>query len=771
MKLNFPWKKIQLINAAKEFAALRLWDQYDNMDLFVVETPIEGPVVGSILGAGGHEFGLCVFRGPTAFSQPFLLSQGVDALSKKGDTIGFSMEYYRDMGPEEKQWFKKANYRANKGDWLPFFIVQGRGGHCEFPEKDKDINLLLHVLKGILSAQKEGLFHPVTTGKTGAAMLTLQTIGNAENPTVKVTHKSFEGSRELLEYCNQDEMFEPLETPDVSKLPKLNQTWVLVTAFIPFRDDREDVCVLAIADEDSGYVLHSDVVQVQPAKAMDVLLAAFSGNTPSKNRGVPRQLIFADVELYDLLNEPLRDMGIRTVCDVNHPVAIDIQDSLENDLPKQANPHFVQHIDQPPVDLSVPPKADDLKGWKAVSTAQTNLFIDFWNSTDSLRKNRPSKKFFGDSEWDYFLDEYRDLLVLPSYVTWLALCYRARKTDATYVEKLLAGNLPTALRMYVEQMNTAYPSLYQISETDAKKGTVLFNDLLLGHCVTAHDKGFSDSMKPGWIVPLWVTSAGAFHFLDVAGPTFGQMESLDVLDELRRLKLPTNPTPLWLRQNAHIFGRLWDFYDEAQVLRQQGPELANTSGDMLELITAQFGCSDPQAVRQALKRRKDMDYDEKSDSFCWFEESAAKTGMRTLLGCITVSKTSVKAEVNSKNRLERLQKILEQIGLVYQMHTSKNAQDLRNLARSIVAPKKSKPRELPKELLSAAQEHLAAYYMDWLDQPIPALNHKTPRQAVKTAKGAQSVKVLIESLSDPIGNCGTVPKEAMLKELGLEGER
>ena len=71
MKLNFPWQKIQAVNAGKEFAALRLWEQFDNMDFFVVETPLEEPVVVCIMGAGMQEFGLCVFRGPDAFEQPF----------------------------------------------------------------------------------------------------------------------------------------------------------------------------------------------------------------------------------------------------------------------------------------------------------------------------------------------------------------------------------------------------------------------------------------------------------------------------------------------------------------------------------------------------------------------------------------------------------------------------------------------------------------------------------------------------------------------------
>jgi len=63
MKLKFPWQKSQMIRACKELADMQLWESYENLDFFVVETPIEDPVVVSIMGAGGQEYGISVFRG------------------------------------------------------------------------------------------------------------------------------------------------------------------------------------------------------------------------------------------------------------------------------------------------------------------------------------------------------------------------------------------------------------------------------------------------------------------------------------------------------------------------------------------------------------------------------------------------------------------------------------------------------------------------------------------------------------------------------------
>ena len=49
MKLKFPWQKFQMIRACKELADMQLWKSYENLDFFVVETPLEDPVVVSIM--------------------------------------------------------------------------------------------------------------------------------------------------------------------------------------------------------------------------------------------------------------------------------------------------------------------------------------------------------------------------------------------------------------------------------------------------------------------------------------------------------------------------------------------------------------------------------------------------------------------------------------------------------------------------------------------------------------------------------------------------
>ena len=68
-----------------------------------------------------------------------------------------------------------------------------------------------------------------------------------------------------------------------------------------------------------------------------------------------------------------------------------------------------------------------------------------------------------------------------------------------------------------------------------------------------------------------------------------------------------------------------------------------------------------------------------------------------------------------------------------------------------VSSKKGKPSSASAPKVDAAtmtqliSEAIHREYADWADEPIPALDHKTPRQAIKTSAGLERVKGLLRS--------------------------
>lgn len=771
MKLKFPWLKSQMIRACIDFADMHLWELYDNMDFFVVQTPLEDPVVVSIMGAGGQEYGLTVFRGPDAFQQPHLLCEKPKSAADKIHTIGFGMMYYRDMDHFEKKWLKSCNYRARKSEWVPSVISKKPGQMMEMVEKDHDVKLMLYILKSIMQAHEDGDFCPKTTGSVGSKMTTIDVSGNVLEPNIRVGRRSFPGSKELLDLCNKDILAEDERLfADVSSLPRLDETWVIVPVYVSGADSANDVCILAIAEEDSHYILHAEVVSMNVAEAVEALHSVLTGDNTAERVGVPRKIIIAEKEFFDVISACLQKWDIDVCYEKNHPVAVDVRKSLREDLPTFSEKLFGEASKMADIDPSVVPGDDDLQGWKTVQLALTDKLINFWHYTDSLRKSRPSRRFFGDTDWDYFVDAHADMMALPTYVMWGALTYRAGRNKPTFAEELLAGGLSQALRISLEALNKAYPSLYQIVETDTETGYTVLKDLLLSTTTTVHDQGLSQTAKSSWIAPFWVYPVGNFNFVNIAGPTFSAVNSAEIIEELQQLKLPANPTPEWLRENAHIFGRLWELYDEISERHSMPPKLANTDGEPLEFITAYFEYDDLRKVRKALQRRNDIDHDRDRDEYIWFKGNPDDSPMETtLLARILFEDNGIKAEVNSVGRLDRLTDMLQAIdGVHYINHDSRDVQDI---LEEVPENDDVVEETVPEEVLAAAQDHMNKYYIDWLDRPIPALGNKTPRQIAKSKKGAQKIKMLIETIPAPINNKNIeIPRKEMLRELGLGGK-
>jgi len=767
MRLKFPWQKFQMIQACKELAQMRLWESYENLDFFAVETPLEDPVVVSIMGAGGEEYGISVFRGPDAFKQPIIIIRDGRPAAAKTNTIGFSMVHYRDMQYEEKKWLKSCNYRAGKSDWLPSVISKKPGKMTQMVEKDHDINLMLYIARGIIKAQEDGKFRPVIKHR-GSKIFTIEVSGDVLEPDVTVTYKSFPGSKELLRMCRDEMVYDISELPDISRLPKLRESWVVVPVYVTSEDDGNGNCILVIAEEESHYVLCADIIPMDIGQALEVLFGVFSGDNSAEKVGIPDNIIIAEKQFFDAI-KGIQQLDINVCYKKNHPVAEDIRESIANDLPAFADRHFVKHLEMPDIDLSVVPADDDLQGWKLVQKALTNRLINFWHDSDYLRKNRPSKKFFGDADWEYYIDEYGEMMALPTYVTWAALTYRTAKNKPTYAEKLLSESLPESLRISLESLNNSYPSLYQITETDAETGYVALKDLLLSKTVTVHDQGLSEMARQGWIVPFRVYPIGNFHFADIAGPIFNALDSTEVIDELLKLKLPAEPTTEWLRENAYIFGRLWALYDDISERGSVLPKLTNTDGEPLEFITAHFGCDNPKKVRKVLLQREDIDYDKDCDVYIWFKGNPDNPVMETtLLARIFFQNNKIKAETNSEKRLVRLIDMLEAIdGIRYLEHESKSVEDILE-----EAPEKNEDvveEALPEEVRAAVQERMNQYYMDWLDKPNSALGNKTPRQAAGNKKSAQKTRILIETIPAPVSsNDIKIPKKEMLRSLGFD---
>ncbi|MBL4941449.1 MAG: SEC-C domain-containing protein [Colwellia sp.] len=71
---------------------------------------------------------------------------------------------------------------------------------------------------------------------------------------------------------------------------------------------------------------------------------------------------------------------------------------------------------------------------------------------------------------------------------------------------------------------------------------------------------------------------------------------------------------------------------------------------------------------------------------------------------------------------------------------------------------------LPEELAKIEQDFLQAHYVKWLDEPVPALDNKTPRQASKSKQGREKLILLL----DDFESRGGAPVDWLREQLSIE---
>jgi hypothetical protein len=185
---------------------------------------------------------------------------------------------------------------------------------------------------------------------------------------------------------------------------------------------------------------------------------------------------------------------------------------------------------------------------------------------------------------------------------------------------------------------------------------------------------------------------------------------------------------------------------EVAAHRLSGPRLQNTDGDPIVLVKATLAVDDLDAVTGRLARHPDIGPDqETTGGFTWWgrelteaerepmlAQATAQLGVdpgeiradgvsqRWLRGRVARQGDHLVLEVNSLARLERFCDLLRELGA----SATVTGQTTVNPAQDMVLPRGQLiPAGLTREASQAWAEH-------WLDEEVPALKGRTPRQAV-----------------------------------------
>ncbi len=394
------------------------------------------------------------------------------------------------------------------------------------------------------------------------------------------------------------------------------------------------------------------------------------------------------------------------------------------------------------------------------------------------------------------------------FYPWLLFKWRIESADG---ESTLSGPMDQSIvqsflqkhgrgldpleREYLEAFAKAPFSFFEITAVEPGK-SVSLRDLLLERDYHVLEKSASGALHQGDVVFGSVVEAGGIgQFGALSMIAFKPAAKVDILAARKMLSQAGNG-----RTTADILEdydkELRDLYFHLFVARTAMPVLCNTDGDKLSFHTLNYAISSPQKVFDALKGLtngfageedllEEAEFDNNGElrkvEIPWLlPANAGHGGMEnTIHGHVFIAGLKMTCEVNSAERAERLRGIIEQKLSAeearYKTTVIQSAEAMmRNAPPSTAAAGEHEELMRNPEVRAKVAEIMRKHWEEWPDMALPALQGKTPREAVRDELGRQQVKALLEDAEQTFrsgnnGPLGELENRVMVRsELGLE---
>lgn len=304
----------------------------------------------------------------------------------------------------------------------------------------------------------------------------------------------------------------------------------------------------------------------------------------------------------------------------------------------------------------------------------------------------------------------------------------------------------------------ALTSIWQVRRIEADVGVELA-DALGKLRFFVYDRGLSRSLPPNALVFARIVNVDGLHVVvgchPVPLPPMVLASLIEGLKAARKhagvAKLAAVEASPFSGERFALLAHAWMGAVDIVTTQQPNPILQNTDGDPLLMTIDRFALTSGREdeVRSALLDLQGAE-DDDEDGVVFARH--AKAGKRkagelddTIIGRARFEGTKLTLETNSAKRADALRKRVE----------SKCGGALRFLARTHQDPMSSaldgmksvQPQPEPSpEMLDAMRSFRLNHMQRWLDEEIPALQGKTPRQAVKDRKLRPRLVALIEEI-------------------------
>lgn len=354
--------------------------------------------------------------------------------------------------------------------------------------------------------------------------------------------------------------------------------------------------------------------------------------------------------------------------------------------------------------------------------------------------------------------EFDDETSFARFFDWFLFDYRRNSRARRVVERFRAAcweELTGEERQLLEAWQDASLGVYEVAAVRPQEGLALV-DIFTGERLEVAHRDAAASLHKYDLVftrPLRVFDAYSLSPSSLVVPRSWKrpVERL-VQEEFARFR-SRRPGADWkefFRARAHRLNR---FLVE-MFLDRPRPRLRTTSGEELILCRAWYEVRDPEAAARRLAAAPELRAAPASAAgvalWHWFqpqEGSDPGTGC-VLLGEVRLQGSRLRLQCLARGRLEAGKRLLADLLGDLLRHRLDEYRNPEEVVRGRLLGGLEAVGPIPEDVAAAIRQFLYNYYRRWLDDPVPALGGRSPRQACATEEGRVQVAELLKHLEN-----------------------
>lgn len=346
----------------------------------------------------------------------------------------------------------------------------------------------------------------------------------------------------------------------------------------------------------------------------------------------------------------------------------------------------------------------------------------------------------------------------------------AGRTAAEWYRNDREADLSADERACLDAERDAWLSLWQVVEARPGDGLVL-RDRLSGQVRDVIERTASRTLKEGQSILARLCELGGFTSINGLYPfALAEREAAEVERRTRGHLRRKRDVPIERLRETRTERYLIRRFDEETACLRKGPTLYNNDGDPILFTTDHFDvdADDRAEVARrlaALPRTMGPEPadDEGSDEFIFLGRSEVILGQALLGG------RRLQVAANSVERADRLRRQIERACKGMLRHRAREHTDPLS-GRAFEEGEGTLGDMASPEARALAGAVKRQHYADWLDTPVPALGHETPRAAVTTEQGRARVAALLADFEEAercLAPEERVDFDVLRRELGL----